>query len=220
MKRETGYLATIKKLKTSTEVKETASVIKSCQKTSAKTKTAVTNYSICIEQTNFTTSKCETESGKKKFGQSKCIILHALRKLRNKRARKTFIVQADLKVRFHTHKAQSVSCHELLVVFGLSKLNSNWTNHKPRKKQANQKRWHMSLRLCRIRTRYCVLICRHSYTEGLEHLRHRQSLCHQTRSTDKVLNIWALLVGNFLGKNTESSYIVTFARIPCSGRER
>ena len=50
-----------------------------------------------MEQTNFTTSKCETKSSKK-FAQSKCIILH------KKRARKTFIVQADLKVTFHTHK--------------------------------------------------------------------------------------------------------------------
>ena len=50
-----------------------------------------------MEQTNFTTSKCETKSSKK-FAQSKCIILH------KKRARKTFIVQADLKITFHTHK--------------------------------------------------------------------------------------------------------------------
>ena len=57
-----------------------------------------------MEQTNFITSKCETESGKKKFAQSECIRLHALHKLRKKRARKTFIVQADFKVTFHTHK--------------------------------------------------------------------------------------------------------------------
>ena len=36
-------------------------------------------------------------------------------------------------------KAQCVSCHKLLVMFGLSTLtgNSNRTNHKPRKKLAN-----------------------------------------------------------------------------------
>ena len=33
---------------------------KSCQKTSAETKTTGTNYSICMEQTSFITSKCET----------------------------------------------------------------------------------------------------------------------------------------------------------------
>ena len=38
----------------------------------------------------------------KNFAQSKCKILHALRKLRKKRARKTSIVQADSKVTFHT----------------------------------------------------------------------------------------------------------------------
>ena len=57
-------------------------------------------------------------------------------------------------------QAQFDSCHELLVVFGPSALNSNRTNHKPRKKLANQKHQHMSLRLCWIRTRYCALIRR------------------------------------------------------------
>ena len=63
----------------------------------------VTNYSVCMEQTSFITSNCETQSGKKKtFAQSKCGLLHALHKLCKKRARKTFIVQADSKVTFHT----------------------------------------------------------------------------------------------------------------------
>ena len=56
----------------------------------------------------------------------------------------------------------NLSCLEQLVVFGLSTLNSNRTNHKLRKKLANQKRQHVSLRLCEIRTRYCAQICRHS----------------------------------------------------------
>ena len=38
----------------------------------------------------------------KNFAQSKCEILHALRELRKKRARKTSIVQADSKITFHT----------------------------------------------------------------------------------------------------------------------
>ena len=52
----------------------------------------------------------------------------------------------------------NLSCHELLVMFVLSTLNSNWTNHKLRKKLANQKQRHMSLPLCGIRTRHCALI--------------------------------------------------------------
>ena len=48
--RDWGYLATIEKLKASTEVKETAPVIKSSQKTFAETKTAVTYYSICMDR--------------------------------------------------------------------------------------------------------------------------------------------------------------------------
>ena len=41
-------------------------------------------------------------------------------------------------------------------MFGLSTLNSNRTNHKLCKKLANQKRRHMSLRLCLIRTRHAI----------------------------------------------------------------
>ena len=41
-------------------------------------------------------------------------------------------------------------------------LRDHWTNHKLRKKQANQKRLHMSVRLCGIRTRYCAPIRRRS----------------------------------------------------------
>ena len=67
------------------------------------------------------------KAAKKKFAQSKCIILHSLHKLHKKRARKTFIVQDDFKVKFHSHKLNPSLVHELLVVFGLSKLNSNWT---------------------------------------------------------------------------------------------
>ena len=123
--------------------------------------TIVTNYSICMEQTSFITSKYETESGKK-FAQSKCIILHALHKPSKKRTRKTSTVQADSRSRSTLSQARSAACHELLVVFGLSTLNSNRTHHKPRKKLANQKRRHMSLRLCGTRTRNCALIRRRS----------------------------------------------------------
>ena len=57
----------------------------------------------CIcDQISFITSKCETQSGKK-IAQSKCRILHALHKLRKKRARKTSVAQTDYtKVTFHT----------------------------------------------------------------------------------------------------------------------
>ena len=54
------------------------------------------------DQISFITSKCETQSGKK-IAQSKCRILHALHKLRKKRARKTSVAQTDYsKVTFHT----------------------------------------------------------------------------------------------------------------------
>ena len=49
-------------------------------------------------------------------------------------------------------------CHKIL----RDDLRDHWTNHKLRKKQANQKRLHMSMRLCGIRTRYCALIRRRS----------------------------------------------------------
>ena len=62
-----------------------------------------------MEQTSFVTSKCETQSGKKKkkkkIAPSMCRILHTLSmqaKLLKKRARKTSIIQADFKVTFHT----------------------------------------------------------------------------------------------------------------------
>ena len=47
--------------------------------------------------------------------------------------------------------------HELLVVFGFSTPNSNRTDHKLRKKLANEKQRHMSLWLYGVRTRYCAL---------------------------------------------------------------
>ena len=71
---------------------------------------------------------------------------------------KPLLFKLTLRSRSTLSQARSDTCHELLVVFGLSTLNSNRTNHKPRKKLANQKRRHMSLRLCGIRTRYCALI--------------------------------------------------------------
>ena len=110
-----------------------------------------------MEQTSFITSKCETQSGKKKFAQSKCRILHALHKLRKREQEKPLLFQLTLRSRFTLSQAQSVSCHELLVVYGQSTLNSNRTKHKPRKKLANQKRRHMYFRqFCPIRTRYAL----------------------------------------------------------------
>ena len=73
---------------------------------------------------------------------------------------KPLLLKLTLRLRSTLSQAQSAACQELLVVFGLLTLNSNRTNHKPRKKLANQKRRHMSFRLCGIRTRYCALIHR------------------------------------------------------------
>ena len=63
----------------------------------------------------------------------------------------------------------NLSCLDQLVVFGLSTMNSNRTNHKLRKKLANQKRQHVSLRFCGIRTRYW-----HKFPDAL-HRRFRAS---------------------------------------------
>ena len=54
-------------------------------------------------------AKCETQSGKKKFAQSNCRILHALYKLRKKRAKKKkSLVQATLlKSRFTLSRGMS-----------------------------------------------------------------------------------------------------------------
>ena len=119
----------------------------------------MTNYSICMEQTSFITSKCKTQSGKKKLlSQSVEYSMHCINYAQREQE-KPLLFKLTLRSRFTLSRAQSrVSCHELFVVFGLSTLNSNRTNHKPRKKLANQKRRHMSLRLCGIRTRYCAVI--------------------------------------------------------------
>ena len=71
----------------------------------------------------------------------------ALHKLLKKRARKTSVVQADSKVRFHTITS-SIS------------LVTSYQYHELRNKLANQKSRYMSLRLCGIRTRYCLLVRR------------------------------------------------------------
>ena len=116
-----------------------------------------------MEQTASKPLNVRLKAAKKiKIAQSKCRILHALLKLRKREQEKPLFFKLTLRSRFTLSKTQSVSCHELLVMFGLSTLNSNRTNHKPRKKLANQKRRHMSLRLCGIRTRYCALIRRRS----------------------------------------------------------
>ena len=73
---------------------------------------------------------------------------------------KPLLLKLTLRLRSTLSQTQSAAYHELLVVFGLSTLNSNRTNHKTRKKLANQKRPHMSLRLCGVRTQYCALIRR------------------------------------------------------------
>ena len=132
-----------------------------------------------MEQTSFLTSKCETQ---KKFARSKCRLLHALHKLRKKRARKTSVVQSDSTVTLHTITSLIslvANYIYILVVFGLSTLNSNWTTQKLCKKLANQKRQHMSLRPCGIQTWYIlrtnIIRRRSTYIEvGLKRLQRRQ----------------------------------------------
>ena len=119
-----------------------------------------------MEQTSFVTSKCETQSGKKKKKKllRQCVeySIHCPCKLNcaKREQEKPLLLKLTPRSRSTLSQAQSSACRELLVVFGLSTLNSNWTNHKPRKKLANQKRRHMSWRFCGVRTRYCALIRR------------------------------------------------------------
>ena len=75
----------------------------------------------------------------------------------------------------------NLSCLEQLVVFGLSTMNSNRTNHKLRKKLANQKCQHVSLRFSGIRTRYW-----HKFADAL-HRRFRAS----ATSTKQHVTPWS-----------------------------
>ena len=109
-----------------------------------------------MEQTSFITSKCETQGGKKKLlSQSVEYPMHCINYAKREQE-KPLLLKLTLRLRSTLSQAQSAACRELLVVFGLSTLNSNRTNHKTRKKLANQKRRHMSLPLCGVRTLYCA----------------------------------------------------------------
>ena len=81
--------------------------------------------------------------------------------IREKR-RKTSVVQDDSKVTLHTIRSlfSLDTSYESCLAWQCLVLNR--TNHKLHMKLINQKRWHMSLRLCGIRTRYCTLIRRRS----------------------------------------------------------
>ena len=79
-----------------------------------------------MDQTSFITSKSGTQSGK--------YSMHCIN-YANREQEKPLLFKLTLRSRFTLSQAQSVSCHELLVVFGLSTLNLNRTNHKPRKKK-------------------------------------------------------------------------------------
>ena len=111
-----------------------------------------------MEQTSFITSKCGTQSGK--------YSMHCIN-YANREQEKPLSFKLTLRSRFTLLQAQSVSCYELLVVFGLSTLNSHRTHHKQRKKKP-------------IKTPTYVLVTLRSnsqtlYTEGSECLRRRQS---------------------------------------------
>ena len=125
-------------------------------------------YSSMREQSNKrsgTGLKTESETGERRYAHAlpisllilrkkpDCFAVYALYKLRKKRARKTSVVQATPRSRFTLSRAMS---H----VWPVN--TSNRTTHKLRKKLANQKRRHMSLGLCGIRTRYCALLRRRS----------------------------------------------------------
>ena len=100
---------------------------------------------MCMEQTSFITSKCETQSGQKKnlLSQTEEYSMHCINYAKREQE-KPLLVKLTLRSLFTLSQAQSISCQELLVVFGLSGLNSSRTNHKPRKKLANKKCQHIS----------------------------------------------------------------------------
>ena len=83
---------------------------------------------------------------------------------------KLLLFKLTLESRFTLSRAQSVSCH----VCGLSTLNSNGTNHKPRKKLANQKRDICSCDSAGFE-HDIALIFRRSIQKVLERLRRRQN---------------------------------------------
>ena len=116
-------------------------------------------------QTSFITSKFGTQSGK--------YSMHCIN-YANRGQEKPLLFKLTLRSRFTLSQAQSVSCHELLVVFGLSTLYSHRTNHKPRKKKPIICPTYV---LATPRNSNTIL-CTNSqtlYTEGLERLRRRQS---------------------------------------------
>ena len=115
----------------------------------------------------FKPPKCETQSGKKKnlLGQSAAeYFMHCINYAKREQEKPLLFKLTDYGHISHYHKL-SLSCHKLyyiyiyiLVVFGLSTLNSNLTNHKLQcKKIANKKCQHMSLQPWGIQTRYWAL---------------------------------------------------------------
>ena len=72
----------------------------------------------------------------------------------------------------------------LVILFGLWTLKSNRINRKLAKNLANQKHRQMFSWLCRIRTRYCALICRRSIQKGLECVL-RRLVSHSGNKCDK-----------------------------------
>ena len=121
-----------------------------------------------MEQTSFITSKCGTQSAK--------YSMHCIN-YANREQEKPLLFKLTLRSRFTLSQAQSVSCHELLVVFGLSTLNLNRTiTNRVRKSQSKTPTYVLAT----LRNSNTIL-CTNSqtlYTEGLERLRRRQS--HQT----------------------------------------
>ena len=118
-----------------------------------------------MEQTSFITSKCGTQSGK--------YSMHCIN-YANREQEKPLSFKLTLRSRFTLLQAQSVSCYELLVAFGLSTLNSHRTHHKPRKKKPIKTPTYVLATLRNSNT----ILCTNSqtlYTEGSECLRRRQS---------------------------------------------
>ena len=118
-----------------------------------------------MEQTSFITSKCGTQSGK--------YSMHCIN-YANREQEKPLSFKLTLRSRFTLSQAQSLCCYELLVVFGLSTLNSHRTHHKLRKKKPIKTPTYVLATLQDSNT----IMCTNSqtlYTEGLERLRRRQS---------------------------------------------
>ena len=112
-------------------------ILLACVAAGPRTRQNHLNYTHVAIQFQAFRRKSRLKAAKKKFAQSKCRILHALHKLRKKRARKTSVVQmqTDSKVTFHTitSSISLVTTNKLCLAFQhliqIGRLITNWVRN-------------------------------------------------------------------------------------------